>query len=223
MLAPLHPIRPIPALCSSSHCTTRLPTPFTPLPSHPPCVPLAGPTGLTPASAPFPPPPLQTSAPSTLQPSCTRRRHRRCHRQRRRRRRHRSNPHTSSHFPFATCPQGVNHLELCKDLRETLWKKLNTPNYGAPGPVRSVRPAPQPPAHCVRRIHTPSPHLLLPDRKSGRCTVAKMRQLFGRVVDTVLGWDPNGQFGLLRVQTCASGCERSAAARGRRGKVRAVL
>jgi len=34
--------------------------------------------------------------------------------------------------------EGVNHLELCKDLRETLWKKLNTPNYGAPGPVRST-------------------------------------------------------------------------------------
>lgn len=55
---------------------------------------------------------------------------------------------------------GPNHFEDCKELRDTLWEKLNTHNYGAPGPERSVRfctarwantarsaprPAPQPP------------------------------------------------------------------------------
>jgi hypothetical protein len=34
---------------------------------------------------------------------------------------------------------GPNHFEDCKELRETLWTKMNTPNYGAPGPARSVR------------------------------------------------------------------------------------
>ena len=34
---------------------------------------------------------------------------------------------------------GPNHFEDCKELRETLWTKINTPNYGAPGPSRSVR------------------------------------------------------------------------------------
>ena len=34
---------------------------------------------------------------------------------------------------------GPNHFEDCKELRESLWEKLNTPNYGAPGPSRSVR------------------------------------------------------------------------------------
>ena len=34
---------------------------------------------------------------------------------------------------------GPNHFEDCKELREALWEKLNTPNYGAPGPTRSVR------------------------------------------------------------------------------------
>ena len=34
---------------------------------------------------------------------------------------------------------GPNHFEDCKELREELWLKLNTPNYGAPGPARSVR------------------------------------------------------------------------------------
>ena len=50
--------------------------------------------------------------------------------------------------------EGVNHLENCKDLREALWKKIHTPNYGAPGPPKHVRrataaraPAPR------RRIH----------------------------------------------------------------------
>lgn len=33
---------------------------------------------------------------------------------------------------------GVNHFEDCKDLREALWAKINTPNYGAPGPARST-------------------------------------------------------------------------------------
>ena len=32
---------------------------------------------------------------------------------------------------------GPNHFEDCKELRETLWEKLNTPNYGAPGPARA--------------------------------------------------------------------------------------
>ena len=36
---------------------------------------------------------------------------------------------------------GPNHFEDCKELRESLWEKMNTPNYGAPGPPRSVRPA----------------------------------------------------------------------------------
>ena len=38
--------------------------------------------------------------------------------------------------------EGVNHLENCKDLREALWKKIHTPNYGAPGPPKHVRRAP---------------------------------------------------------------------------------
>jgi len=33
---------------------------------------------------------------------------------------------------------GPNHFEDCKELRETLWEKINTPNYGAPGPSRST-------------------------------------------------------------------------------------
>ena len=33
---------------------------------------------------------------------------------------------------------GPNHFEDCKDLREKLWKKINTYNYGAPGPARST-------------------------------------------------------------------------------------
>ena len=37
--------------------------------------------------------------------------------------------------------EGVNHLENCKDLREALWKKIHTPNYGAPGPPKHVRRA----------------------------------------------------------------------------------
>ena len=34
---------------------------------------------------------------------------------------------------------GPNHFEDCKSLREKLWVKMNTYNYGAPGPARSVR------------------------------------------------------------------------------------
>ena len=34
---------------------------------------------------------------------------------------------------------GPNHFEECKELREKLWTKLHTHNYGAPGPARSVR------------------------------------------------------------------------------------
>jgi hypothetical protein len=34
---------------------------------------------------------------------------------------------------------GPNHFEDCKELREKLWTKMNTHNYGAPGPARSVR------------------------------------------------------------------------------------
>lgn len=59
---------------------------------------------------------------------------------------------------------GPNHFEDCKELREELWEKINTPNYGAPGPPRSVRAKPPPPwfpfprarAHvslCVPAIH----------------------------------------------------------------------
>lgn len=33
---------------------------------------------------------------------------------------------------------GPNHFEDCKELREKLWTKMNTHNYGAPGPARSV-------------------------------------------------------------------------------------
>ena len=32
---------------------------------------------------------------------------------------------------------GPNHFEDCKDLRDKLWEKINTYNYGAPGPARS--------------------------------------------------------------------------------------
>ena len=32
---------------------------------------------------------------------------------------------------------GPNHFEDCKELREKLWVKINTYNYGAPGPARS--------------------------------------------------------------------------------------
>ena len=52
--------------------------------------------------------------------------------------------------------EGVNHLENCKDLREALWKKIHTPNYGAPGPPKHVRRAPAARAHARaahRRIH----------------------------------------------------------------------
>lgn len=45
-------------------------------------------------------------------------------------------PHTPLPPPHAY-PPGVNHFEVCKDLRESLWKKMHTPNYGAPGPARS--------------------------------------------------------------------------------------
>ena len=34
---------------------------------------------------------------------------------------------------------GPNHFEDCKELREKLWVKMNTHNYGAPGRARSVR------------------------------------------------------------------------------------
>ena len=33
---------------------------------------------------------------------------------------------------------GPNHFEDCKELREKLWAKMNTYNYGAPGPARST-------------------------------------------------------------------------------------
>ena len=36
---------------------------------------------------------------------------------------------------------GPNHFEDCKELREKLWTKMNTHNYGAPGRARSVRAA----------------------------------------------------------------------------------
>ena len=54
--------------------------------------------------------------------------------------------------------EGVNHLENCKDLREALWKKIHTPNYGAPGPPKHVRRAPAarapaPRASAPVRIH----------------------------------------------------------------------
>ena len=34
---------------------------------------------------------------------------------------------------------GPNHFEDCKELREKVWTAINTYNYGAPGPARSVR------------------------------------------------------------------------------------
>lgn len=46
---------------------------------------------------------------------------------------------------------GPNHFEDCKDLREKLWVKINTPNYGAAGPPRGVRArarAPRTPRSC---------------------------------------------------------------------------
>ena len=50
---------------------------------------------------------------------------------------------------------GPNHFEDCKELRESLWEKLNTPNYGAPGPARSVRVDPS-----LRRCRRRAPHSL---------------------------------------------------------------
>lgn len=38
---------------------------------------------------------------------------------------------------------GINQFEECKAIREKLWKKIHTPNYGAPGPSRSVRRHPR--------------------------------------------------------------------------------
>lgn len=65
---------------------------------------------------------------------------------------------------------GPNHFEDCKELRETLWEKLNTPNYGAPGPSRSVRarnraPSRRSPATLPSRTPTLTPPLL-PTRRA---------------------------------------------------------
>ena len=35
--------------------------------------------------------------------------------------------------------EGVNYRENCQDLAKALWKKMHTPNYGAPGPSMGVR------------------------------------------------------------------------------------
>lgn len=65
---------------------------------------------------------------------------------------------------------GPNHFEDCKELRETLWEKLNTPNYGAPGPSRSVRardraPSRRSPTTLPSRKTTLTPPLL-PTRRA---------------------------------------------------------
>ncbi len=39
---------------------------------------------------------------------------------------------------------GPDHWEDCREERDTLWKKINTYNYGAPGPARGVRASPLP-------------------------------------------------------------------------------
>ena len=77
--------------------------------------------------------------------------------------------------------EGVNHLENCKDLREALWKKIHTPNYGAPGPPKHVRRAPAASAPAPRtaastadatraarrgRAHPPTPRRALSSQSS---------------------------------------------------------
>ena len=77
--------------------------------------------------------------------------------------------------------EGVNHLENCKDLREALWKKIHTPNYGAPGPPKHVRRAPAARAPAPRtaastadatraarrgRAHPPTPRRALSSQSS---------------------------------------------------------
>ena len=55
---------------------------------------------------------------------------------------------------------GPNHFEDCKELREKLWTKLNTHNYGAPGPARSVGwlcPMPSNAHGPCARIHSLTP------------------------------------------------------------------
>ena len=49
-------------------------------------------------------------------------------------------PHASPQERLRECylRSGVNHIEDCKEFRETLWKKMNTYNYGAPGPERGT-------------------------------------------------------------------------------------
>ena len=37
--------------------------------------------------------------------------------------------------------EGVNYKENCQDLAKAVWKKIHTPNYGAPGPPMGVRRA----------------------------------------------------------------------------------
>ena len=63
--------------------------------------------------------------------------------------------------------EGVNHLENCKDLREALWKKIHTPNYGAPGPPKHVRRAPA--------ARAPAPRASAPGRITAVATRAARR------------------------------------------------
>jgi len=60
--------------------------------------------------------------------------------------------------------EGVNHLENCRELATTLWQKIHTPNYGAPGPSRGVRRAHRPYARrSFRTSASPREHLHAPD------------------------------------------------------------
>lgn len=76
---------------------------------------------------------------------------------------------------------GPNHFEDCKELRETLWEKLNTPNYGAPGPARSVRSRRSPPKSFPeffrRRVFRPLPPFFFLSMCSHRTDVSFSRAL----------------------------------------------
>ena len=74
--------------------------------------------------------------------------------------------------------EGVSHLENCKDLREALWKKIHTPNYGAPGPPKHVRRAPAARARPRRAPPHPPPTLRAPRAARPRAPSTPRRALF---------------------------------------------
>jgi hypothetical protein len=85
---------------------------------------------------------------------------------------------------------GPNHFEDCKELRDALWEKINTPNYGAPGPERSVRRhhralAPSP---ARARLLTPAPlhrrACAYPTNQRVACTVMCRRRNTGSIPTT---------------------------------------